>query len=89
MADGFVPPSGVHDASCAFLCKAPKAECAHSCGVCDAKRASNVRRCNCENSACPHEASACRNAAEQGKRLQYVGAVCWACWNYADPKYRI
>lgn len=40
---GFIPPSGAHDATCAFLCKDPRAcarackEDEHSCKVCDAK----------------------------------------------------
>jgi hypothetical protein len=33
----FIPPSGVHDATCEFLCKNPSPSCSHACSVCDAK----------------------------------------------------
>lgn len=34
---GFLPPSGAHDATCAYLCRYPKSSCSHQCAVCQAK----------------------------------------------------
>lgn len=35
---GFVPPSGTHDPTCAFICKDPRGcKDDHACKVCDAK----------------------------------------------------
>jgi hypothetical protein len=41
---GFIPPSGTHDATCSFVCKAPlpRGSCVHSCTVCDAKSLNEV-----------------------------------------------
>jgi hypothetical protein len=49
----------------------------------------NTYACNCENGACSHEPAGCTKIANQGKRLQYVGAVCFECWFNADPQYRL
>jgi len=38
MSNGFIPPSGLHDPTCEFLCKNVLTTCAHTCKVCDAKR---------------------------------------------------
>lgn len=34
----FVPPSGIHDATCAYLCRTPGCTTNHACAVCDAAR---------------------------------------------------
>jgi hypothetical protein len=40
---GFIPPSGLHDLTCEYLCKDVKPTCVHACKVCDAKRAGEGR----------------------------------------------
>lgn len=50
-------------------------------------------RCNCESQgphcARNHKPGACKRSANEGKRLQYVGAVCWECWHASPAQYRI
>lgn len=41
---GFIPPGGLHDPTCEYLCKDVKPACVHACKVCDAKRAKEARR---------------------------------------------
>lgn len=33
-----IPPSGIHDATCSFLCKDVRTTCEHRCTVCAAKK---------------------------------------------------
>lgn len=40
----FIPPSGLHDPSCQFLCRDPRPGCVHACSVCDVKRTNDERR---------------------------------------------
>lgn len=35
---GFLPPSGLHDPSCEYLCRDPRSTCLHYCRPCDSKR---------------------------------------------------
>jgi len=52
------------------------------------RQAQQAGRCNCENSSCQHQAGGCKTPAGAHK-VQYVGAVCDACFEQMPAEYRL
>ncbi len=46
-------------------------------------------RCNCENSACPHQPAACPNEATGEYKVMYLGTVCASCYARMPKQYRL